>query len=395
MITAKPHEHLTMKRTLITLSLLVAFVLPLLAPAPAHAVRIKDIAYVHGVRSNQLLGYGLVVGLAGTGDFGSAEFTVQSTVSMLSRMGIRVAPEDVQTRNVAAVMVTAELPAFARSGQEIDIVVSSLGNARSLQGGTLMMTPLRGADGEVYAVGQGPLTTGGYAVDSGSSSASSGHVHVGRVPNGGMVERNLEVDFGAEEMIRLNLYEPDFTTAVNMAQVVGEWFSTDPAAPAAANGPAPFAGIATAVDASTVVVEIPEIFREAPTQFVALVERLDVEPDVVARVIVNERSGTVVLGGNVRLSEVAVAHGSLSVRIDTDFQTSQPRPFGEGRTTVTTDTTLDVQDGQSALRLISPEPSIEDVVAALNAVGTSPRDLIAVLEAIKSAGALHADLIIQ
>lgn len=385
-----------MQRPFVSLILAAAFAIPLLAPAPAHAVRIKDIAYVHGVRSNQLLGYGLVVGLAGTGDFGSAEFTVQSTVSMLSRMGIRVAPEDVQTRNVAAVMVTAELPPFARSGQEIDIVVSSLGNARSLQGGTLLMTPLRGADGEVYAVGQGPLTVGGYAVDGGGgASESSGHVHVGRVPNGGSVERNLEVEFGSEETIRLNLYEPDFTTAVNMAQVVGEWFASDAEAPAEAEGPAPFSGIATAVDASTVVVEIPEIFREAPTQFVALVERLDVVPDVVARVIVNERSGTVVLGGNVRLSEVAVAHGSLSVRIDTDFETSQPRAFGDGDTTVTPDTTLDVEESGSALRLISPEPSIEDVVAALNAVGTSPRDLIAVLEAIKSAGALHADLIIQ
>lgn len=388
-----------MKRILSIIGLL-AFAGSMLWAAPAHAVRVKDLAYVQGVRANQLLGYGLVVGLAGTGDFGSAEFTVQSTVSMLSRMGIRVEASDVQTRNVAAVMVTAELPPFAASGQEIDVVVSSLGNARSLQGGTLLMTPLRGPDGEVYAIGQGPMTVGGYNVDGGAgTSARSGHTNVGRIPSGAIVERSLDVPFGNEPEIRLFLREPDFTTAVNMAQAIGELFPPDASAAAgaadAANGPTPYAGIATAINASTVVVAVPELFSEAVSQFVALIERVEVTPDAVARVIVNERTGTVVLGGRVRLSEVAVAHGSLSVRVDTEFETSQPRPFGEGSTRVVPNADLQIEEGSSTLRLIRPEPRIEDVVAALNAVGTTPRDLIAILEAVRSAGALHAELVIQ
>lgn len=390
-----------MKHTTILVALF-AVITALLVPSAAHAVRVKDLAYVQGVRSNQLLGYGLVVGLAGTGDYGSAEFTVQSTVSMLGRMGIRVEPQDVQTRNVAAVMVTAELPPFATSGQQIDVVVSSLGNARSLQGGTLIMTPLRGPDGEVYAIGQGPMTVGGYSVDGGAgTSASSGHTNVGRIPGGATVERTIDVPFGDQPELRLFLQEPDFTTAVNMAEAIGELFPTNTddeaagASPQSATGPTPFVGIATAINASTVVVEVPEPFLDAMSQFVAIVERIEVEPDTIARVIVNERTGTVVLGGRVRLSEVAVAHGSLSVRVDTEYQTSQPRPFGDGDTRVVPNANLEIEEGSSTLRLIRPEPQIEDVVAALNAVGTTPRDLIAILEAIRSAGALHADLVIQ
>ncbi|MFT4703287.1 MAG: flagellar P-ring protein precursor FlgI [Bradymonadia bacterium] len=365
-------------------------------PRAANAVRVKDIAYVNGVRSNQLLGYGLVVGLAGTGDTGNAQFTVQSTVSMLSRMGIRVDPSSVQTRNVAAVMVTAELPPFARSGQNVDVVVSSLGNARSLQGGTLLLTPLRAADGEVYAVGQGPLTVGGYTVDGGSGTSSqSGFTNVGRVPSGAIVEQSITTSFGEGEEIRLNLHDPDFTTAVNVAREIGALFATEADAVEPTEGPSPYVGIASAVDASTIVVQIPEPFRNAVPQFVSIIERVEVETDTVARVIVNERTGTVVLGGNVRLSEVAVAHGSLSVRVDTTFTTSQPSPFGEGDTQVVPNADLQVQEEDVTLRLVGPAASIEDVISALNAVGTTPRDLIAILDAINSAGALHADLVIQ
>jgi flagellar P-ring protein precursor FlgI len=362
----------------------------------ADAARIKDIAFVQGVRENQLLGYGLVVGLDGTGDHGAASFTVQSTASMLSRMGIRLDESSIQTRNVAAVMVTAELPPFARSGQRLDLTVASLGNARSLQGGTLVMTPLLGPDGEVYAVGQGNLTLGGYDVSGGGgNSQSTVHPNVGRIPEGAIVERQLDLDLSRSTSIRLILFDGDFTTAVNVARAITERFDpslppSDPSAP-----PVPFSGIAQATDSSTVVVEIPEAFREAVPQFISSIEELQVETSGVARIIVNERTGTVVLSGDVSLSEVAVAHGNLRVTVSSSTAVSQPNPLAAGRTEVVGNGTLDVQQGSAPLILVQEASSIADVVAALNALGTTSHDLIAILQAIDAAGALHGRLEIQ
>ncbi len=378
--------------------------------ADAWATRIKDIAYVQGVRNNQLLGYGLVVGLAGTGDYGQSEFTVQSTVSMLSRMGIRVDRSQIQTRNVAAVMVTADLPPFARSGQTIDVLVSSMGNARSLQGGTLLMAPLMGPDGEIYAVAQGALSVGGYEVRGGrGSSQTQNHVTAGRIPDGAIIEEEIDFDLEDSTELRLILQNADFTTAVEVARRISEFFQDEPAAPPAAaddgeagddspaprRQPMPFSGIAEAVDASTIRVDVPEAFSEHIPQFISMIELLEVTPSRSARVVINERTGTVVLGGDVRLSEVAVAHGNLTVHIDNRFTASQPAPFGQGTTEVLPSTDIDVQEGQGGLSLVPETASIADVVNALNAIGVTPRDLIAILQAIKAAGALNAELVIE
>jgi len=360
---------------------------------PAGAVRIKDVAAVQGVRDNQLLGYGLVVGLDGTGDYGRAEFTVQSTVSMLSRLGIRVDDGLVQTRNVAAVMVTADLPPFARSGQRLDVTVSSLGNARSLQGGTLVMSPLMGPDGQVYAVAQGSLSLGGYvASDGAGNSRSSTHSNVGRIPEGAIVEQDVSVDLSSQTSIRLILHASDFTTAVAIARRISETF--DPSM-GASDTSTPFAGIAEAVDASTVRVEVPEPFQAAVPQFISILEDLDVEHDTVARVIVNERTGTVVINGNVTVSEVAVAHGNLNVTIARRSRVAQPNAFGAGTTQVVDDGSVNVNEENAAFVTVAESTTIGEVVAALNALGTSSRDLIAILQAIDAAGALHAELVIQ
>lgn len=388
-----------MKRLFIALTLTLAAAL--MMPATASATRLKDLANVQGVRENQILGYGLVVGLAGTGDYGQSEFTVQSTASMLSRMGIRVDKDKITTRNVAAVIVTAELPPFARSGQRLDITVSSLGNARSLQGGTLLMTPLKGADGQVYAVAQGALSVGGFSAGSEGSSTTKNHVTAGMLPNGGLVEKNIEVNLNKRASLRLVLREPDFTTAAEVARVVSEFLmpaAVDPnaAAPVQKKLREPNNGPARAIDAGTIQVEIPENFRENVPQFIAAIETLEVTPSQMAKVVVNERTGTVVLGGDVRIREVAIAHGNLSVTITSFNDVSQPGPLSRGgKTTKVTNSDTSVSEEAGALKVVTPGGSIADVVAALNALGASPRDLIAILQAIEAAGALDARLVIR
>lgn len=391
---------------------------------PAEAARIKDIAHVQGVRDNQLMGYGLVVGLDGTGDVGRAELTVQTISSMLSRNNIKIDKKLLQARNVAAVVITADLPPFANSGQRIDVTVSSLGNARSLQGGTLLMTPLKGVDGRVYALAQGPLSVGGYGVEgSNGNSQVKNHLNVGRIPNGALIERSVAIDLSAKEEVRLNLYAPDFTTSVEMARVISDAFTEkkppepEPEATPPAEGegagaaeapptpepepiqpPEPFDGIAVAVDASTVRVQIPEKWRAHVPQFIAFIERLDVERDSVARVVINERTGTVVLGGKVRVKEVAIAHGNLNVTISTQFNPSQPAPFtvqGNANTVVTPDERVSAVEQPGQLHLVKGGATIADVVSGLNAIGVTPRDLIAILQAMKAAGALDAQIEIQ
>lgn len=403
-------------KTLKRLLTVLAFVsVGALAP-DADAARIKDIAYVEGVRDNQLLGYGLVVGLSGTGDFGQAEVTVQSTASMLSRMGIRVDKDTLSSRNVAAVMVTADLPAFARSGQKIDVTVSSIGNARSLQGGQLLATPLRAADGNVYAVAQGAVSVGGYEVRGGfGNQVTKNHVTAGRVPNGALVERDVAIELTGRTELRLILRQPDFTTAVRVAQRISTLYGPGAGAAGGANqaggpqnsaqngpqnnqqatGEQPFDGIAEAVDAATIRVQVPEAFADHVPQFIAAVETLDVQPNSRARVVVNERTGTVVMGGDVRVREVAVAHGNLRVAISTDYGVSQPNPFGQGDTEVVPDEEVGAGEDGGSLRVVEAGATIGDVVGALNALGATPRDLIAILQAIKTAGALDAELVIQ
>jgi flagellar P-ring protein precursor FlgI len=412
-------EKILKKISLLMLGMLVVSI-----AQPAMAARIKDIAHVQGVRDNQLMGYGLVVGLDGTGDVGRAELTVQTISSMLSRNNIKIDKRLLQARNVAAVVITADLPPFANSGQRIDVTVSSLGNARSLQGGTLLMTPLKGVDGKVYALAQGALSVGGYGVEGSSGNAQvKNHLNVGRIPNGALIERSVAIDLSSREEVRLNLYSPDFTTSVEMARVISEAFTerqppepepesappaegadasagaeATPPAPEPIKPPEPFDGIAVAVDASTVRVQIPEKWREHVPQFIAFVERLEVERDSVARVVINERTGTVVLGGKVRVKEVAIAHGNLNVTISTAFNTSQPAPFtvdGNANTVVTPDERVSAVEQPGQLHLIKGGATIADVVSGLNAIGVTPRDLIAILQAMKAAGALDAQIEIQ
>ena len=367
-------------------------------PVETEAARIKDIAHVQGARANQLIGYGIVVGLDNTGDTIQSALTAQTIASMLGRMNIKIERQDLRTRNVAAVMVTAELPQFARSGQTEDVIVSSLGDARSLKGGTLLMAPLRGVDGEVYAIAQGALTTGGFEVQgAGANSRQRNHLNVGRIPAGAMIEQSVGEELGAKsggEELRINLFQADFTTATKAAEAISQAFAA-PGAPAP-DPSQPSEGIASALDAATVRIEVPEAWRDHLPEFIAKIEQLDVTPDAVARVIVNERTGTVVLGGQVRIREVAVAHGNLTLNVSTSYAASQPAPFlGRGDTAVLPESEVGVEEEPAALQVLKEGATIAEVVGALNAIGVSPRDLIAILQAIHAAGALDAEIEVQ
>ncbi|NNL66226.1 MAG: flagellar basal body P-ring protein FlgI [Myxococcales bacterium] len=345
---------------------------------PARAARVKDFASVKGVRPNQIIGYGLVVGLAGTGDKPQTEFTVQSLSSMLSKMGIGVDPDNVKVKNVAAVMVTAKLPAFARTGSRIDILVSSLGDATSLEGGTLVMTPLLGTDGNVYAVAQGPISVNGFAVSgSGGSSVQKNHPTVGRIANGATVEREIPYWIDGKREFELALGAPDFTTALRTAKAINRHFKV---------------AVADARDAGTLTLRVPEAFADDVVGFMARVEGLEVKPDVRARVVLNERTGTVVMGAQVRIDTVAVSHGSLSVTISATNQVSQPLPFSDGVTTPVVNEDISAVEESGGLVVLDGPVTIGELVRGLNAMGVTPRDLIAILQAVKTAGALSADL---
>lgn len=353
------------------------FVWALLASNVVWAERIKDLAVVHGVRSNQLFGYGLVTGLAGTGDTSQARFTVQSLAAMLGRLGVRVDPKSLQVRNVAAVMVTAELPAFARSGSRIDVLVSSIGNARSLQGGTLVLTPLKAVDGQVYAVAQGALLVGGFAASSGGASKSKNHTTVGRLPQGALVEREVNFEFGAAQSLQLDLIYPDFTTASRIVSEVNQVMK---------------AKVAKALDPGTIQLHIPPGRDQDLVSLVAEVENLQVTPDNRARVVINERTGTVVMGDSVRVSTVAISHGSLHVEVKPQTAVSQPGPFSRGGTVTSREDRISVREEKGPIRVLKQEATLGDLVRALNAIGASPRDLIEILQAVRAAGALPAKL---
>jgi flagellar P-ring protein FlgI len=366
-----------MKSTIFKLVLFLAGLLILVEPA--QGVRIKDIADIKGVRQNQLVGYGLVVGLNGTGDSKNSIFTLQSMASMLEKMGVTVKPDDIKVDNVAAVMVTAELPPFARTGSRIDVLVSSIGDAKNLQGGNLLFTPLKAADGQVYAVGQGPVSTGGFVVGSASGTGvQKNFPTVGRVVNGALIEKEISTDFNHKKVLTLALQNPDFTTASRVAQAINIAF---------------YEQIARTLDSGTIEVKVPEKYWGNTVSMVTMIERLGVTPDAVSKVVINERTGTVIMGENVRISTIAIAHGNLSIQIKETQQVSQPLPFSKsGKTVVTPQSDVQVQEGNNPIFLVESGVSIGEVVKALNALGVSPRDLIAIFQALKAAGALQAEL---
>ena len=371
------HLKKPMKSSIFKLVLILAGWLFVIGPA--RGVRIKDIADIKGVRPNQLVGYGLVVGLNGTGDSDNAIFTLQSMASMLEKMGVTVKPEDIQVDNVAAVMVTADLPAFARTGARIDVLVSSIGDAENLQGGNLLFTPLKAADGQVYAVAQGPVSTGGFVVESASGSGvQKNFPTVGRVVNGALIEKEISTNFNQKKVLTLTLQQPDFTTSSRVAQAINAAF---------------YEQIARTLDAGTIEVKVPEKYWGNTVPMVTMIEKLGVTPDIASKVVINERTGTVIMGENVRISTIAIAHGNLSIEIKEDQQVSQPLPFSRtGRTVVTPESEVAVQEGNNPIFLVESGVSIGEVVKALNALGVSPRDLIAIFQALKAAGALQAEL---
>lgn len=343
----------------------------------ADAVRLKDIAEINGVRMNQLVGYGLVVGLDGSGDGKKATFTVQSMASMLEKMGITVDQKDIQVKNVAAVMVTANFPPFGKRGNRMDVLVSSIGDANNLQGGTLMLTPLKGVDGKIYAVAQGPVNTGGFGAGGAASTVVKNFPTVGRVLSGAIIEREVPNDFNSRESLMFNLHNPDFNTAARVVEVINAQFAEP---------------VARAQDAGTIEIRIPDRYMGNTVPLLASLSTLEVEPDNDAKVVINERTGTVVMGENVRISTIAIAHGNLSIVVKENADVSQPLPFSEGQTVASPNTQINVQEDANQLVVVPKGVSIGEVVHALNALGVSPRDLIAIFQAIKAAGALQADL---
>ena len=347
-------------------------------PVNLYAARLKDIADIEGVRGNQLFGFGIVIGLNGTGDGKSVEFTTKSLSNMLEKMGIKVRPEDVKVKNVASVMVTAALPPFVRPGSRIDITLSSLGDAKSLQGGTLLFTPLKGADGNVYAVAQGEVSVGGFAVEGGGDSAQKNHPTVGAIASGAIVERAIPFDLFQSKRIRVVLRQPDFTT---MTRVVSE-----------INGRLG-RPLAVAVDSASVEIPLIDAYMRDPIGLVAKLESVEVEQDIGARVVVNERTGTIIMGEHVRIGKVALAHGNLNITIRSETQVSQPAPLANtGETRVVENTDVNVGEEMRSLSIVGGEVTLGEVVKALNALGATPRDLISIFQALKRAGALHAEL---
>ncbi len=385
------------RRSGFTMYRLAATICVLMSTTVARAERVKALADVKGARVNQLVGYGIVAGLAGTGDDASTGLSGPSIVVMLQRLGVRIDQTQLRLRNVAAVMVTADLPPNAGAGSAIDVTVSSIGSARSLEGGTLLATPLKGADLKVYALAQGPMSVGGFLVQGGSGSrVTKNHTTVGRIPNGARIEREVLIQRD-DDHIELALRAPDFTTAVRMASTIdGMMQQRLPPAEAEGGEAAPAAPrMAWARDAGTVIVLLPPADRERLPELISTIETLDVQADVPTRVIINERTGTVVLGDGVRLLPVAIAHGGLTVQINEAPQVSQPGPFANGETVVVPRTDVRATDVGGELHAVQESTSLGQVVSALNALGVTPRDLVAIIQALKAAGALRAEVVLQ
>src|SRR5438132_2485269 len=358
---------------------LVAILILVAAPTAAGATsRIKDLANIEGVRQNQLIGYGLVVGLNGTGDtLNNIPFTRQSLQAMLERLGVNIRGQTLRTGNVAAVMVTANLPAFGTQGTRIDVTVSAMGDSKSLQGGTLLVTPLLGADGNVYAVGQGSLAIGGFAAEGDAAKITRGVPTVGRISNGAIIEREIEFALNRLMQLRLALRNADLTTSTRTASAVNDFIASPTAEP---------------LDPSTVQVTVPAKFHGNVVALLTEIEQLQVEPDLAAKVVIDERSGVIVMGRDVRVSTVAVAQGNLTVTVAETPQVSQPQPFSRGRTVVVPRTKIGVQEDGKKLALVQEGVSLQQLVDGLNALGIGPLDMITILQAVKAAGAIQADI---
>jgi flagellar P-ring protein FlgI len=374
-----------MKRARISIGLLVLW--SLLWAIPANAVRIKDVGSFEGVRDNQLIGYGLVVGLDRTGDqVIGGQFTIQAMMSMLNKMGINLVIDPIQllTRNIASVMVTAKLPPFAKPGLTVDVLVSSMANAKSLQGGTLLLTPLKAANQQVYAVAQGPVSIGGFLGGTGGpggATVTKNHQSAGMIPGGAIIEKDAGIEIESWETVSVLLRQPDFTTAIRTTEAIDGVFGK---------------GSATAVNSGLVRAAIPATFRGRVVEYIAAIEGLNVNVDLPAKVVVNERTGTVVLGEHVRISTCAISHGNLTISVKNTVNVSQPPAplIGStgGQTTVTEDVQTEAKEQESRLMVVDETVTLGEVVRALNAVGVTPRDLVAILSALRAAGALQANL---
>ncbi|MFN7927441.1 MAG: flagellar basal body P-ring protein FlgI [Blastocatellia bacterium] len=351
-------------------------------PNEKNTVRIKDIAEIEGVRGNQLLGYGIVIGLNRTGDKVQQNLYARQTLqNMLQRMGISTSVDTMRPENVATVLVTATLPPFARQGSKIDVIVSSIGDARSLQGGTLIISPLKGVDGQTYAIAQGPVSIGGISAGDQGNSVDINHPTVGRVPNGGLVERVVPTDLAANGTLNLVLRQDDFTTASRLSRAVNDAFGN---------------GTARAMDGRSITVQVPRKYLDDNVGFIAELETVRLQTDVVAKVVINERTGTIIMGSNVRLSSVAISQGGVTVRIGTEYDVSQPNILSKtGDTKVVPRVTVDVKEKKPESLILPDGATVEEVVRGLRAVGATARDIISILQAIKTAGALAADLELQ
>jgi flagellar P-ring protein precursor FlgI len=345
----------------------------------AGSARLKDVATLQGPHSTPLIGYGLVVGLNKTGDRRQTVFSAQTLANMLERFGVAVSPGQIKIENVAAVLVTSDIGPYNQAGSRLDVTASSIGDAKSLQGGTLLPTPLRGPDGSVVALAQGPLSIGGFGAGAGGSSVTVNHLTVGRVPRGGLVQVGRTSDMPTDGVLKLAVNEPDFISARRIAAAINNELNAD---------------AARVVDAGMIAVAVPDRYRDSLPDLVARLEPLPISIDSVAKVVINERTGTVVLGGDVRLGPAAVAHGSLAVRISTELQVSQPAPLSQGQTAIVPQVGVRVDEGDSRLISLSSGTTLADVVKALNALGATPRDIIAVMQALKVAGALRAELVV-
>ena len=376
----------------------IVFVVNIFITSPVIGARIKDIVSIKGIRTNQIFGYGLVIGLNGSGDKSGTGFTIQGLVNMLENMGIHVSTEDVKVSNVAAVMVSAKFPPFARIGKKIDVIVSSIGDSKSLQGGTLLLTPLKGVDGKIYAIAQGPISIGGYSVGGAAGGGViKNHPTVGRISGGATVEREIPLSLRNRRELTIILNNPDFITATRVTEVINSRFGQCLVKP---------------IDSGTLKIKIPDSFQDNVVDLIAKLENLEVKPDSVAKIIVNEKTGTVVIGENVRILTVAVAHGNLSIQIKETKEVSQPLPFAPpapdgstptqleegvvvapgGSTVVTPESDVMVKEEYNRLLLVQKGSTIGELVRALNAIGVTPRDLITILHAMKAAGALQAEL---
>ena len=366
------------KGALVAAVLIYAAVFPAFAGVVQPMARVKDIVTVEGVRGNQLIGMGLVVGLQGTGDKGNMAMQMMS--NMTEQFGVTMDPKQIKSKNAAVVTVTCQLSPFVSPGQNTDVLVSAMGDAKRLDGGVLLQTPLKAANGKVYAVAQGPLTLGGWSESGAAASAKKNVVTVGRIPNGAIVEQGVEMNYAGNGIINLLLRNSDFTTAQRVAGAINQKFGA----------------IAHASDPGRVSVKLPPSYANSPAAFVASIENMTVRPDTVAKVVVNERTGTIVMGGNVKIGNVSVAHGNLTVRVSEGAAVSQPDPLSPGRTVVTPQTGIASNEDEGAQLVELPATStVQDLTAAMNAVGVGPRDLIAVLQAMDEAGALHGALVIQ